>query len=489
MAPSHATLHRRCHLHLHAGKGGGTNKAALQSSRSILCEYSMGRVVYIGPPVTSSPRLTSMPSQRSLPSFKDFIESTMVSQVDANFSSRQSSLRDSQTALLVTPDTSLDASDRVIDTFPLRSLSSTGAVVPSNASCLNNSRPASTTPQSLNNTMFLANIALGSHDSSFHLNSSRGSLSTSRPPSSAESLGRLAPMQSHSYAETVRPSLSHESLGVTRHRLSSSSSSSSSSFSCEDENDDDYQHPAARKQRVALPPINVEEPTIQLSKKRYADSKAANRPQGRPFSDKMVVSLNVAESLDGILSSYLSSRPEHNRLLETQFVEFDVLPPRGNGQYFAQVNSNRYRIDHKHIYDGIKQLFDLEDFFFVQLIRPSSSQTNSAYRSVSSLPIQKFVTIPITETNKHDMTCKFIKQNVAFPRYKCHMRLFLVKGRCTSSTWLYTNDVIMKQEFTQVSRGKLTIPAHVEIKGPTSFMRWVVERRLDKKHARAKQVP
>lgn len=303
-------------------------------------------------------------------------------------------------------------------------------------------------------------------------------------------------------SQALRASSSIESLGLSRHGLSSSSSSSSDEQEHEHEHEavsDASWYPVATR-RSNIPPqdttpdikIDNELPAlIRLSKKRYADPDPdiKKRAQGRPFADSMIVSLNMADSLDDILSSYLNNKPHDLCTLKTFLVRFDKLKAnvaRPQSKHFEQIPGSRYDpdlycIDRRNIYDGIKQLFDVDDFYFVQIIRPSSMQSVKVNRNASSLPIQKFVTIPMTEENKKEMTCKFIKQNVAYPRYKCHMRLFLVRGRCTESQWVYTNNIVMEQELFQIGHGTLVVPHNTTIQGPSNFMKWVVNRRKDRK--------
>ncbi|ANB15678.1 hypothetical protein AWJ20_3316 [Sugiyamaella lignohabitans] len=251
--------------------------------------------------------------------------------------------------------------------------------------------------------------------------------------------------------------------------------------------------------------VSSSSPKIRLSQKRYSTPKSNGKKgtQGRPFTDSMTIHLNLAANIDEI---FLSSLGVESETIRSHYVEFtpfyriDKTDTVSEASDYLSVGRRRsgtmnfvtdssedenasctpIKLNHNNIASEIRKLFAIKDFHFVQIVRSSTNQDRNVDRDIKSLPVQKFVAIPCPSNDK-EITCRFLKQIVAHPRYKCNMKFFIVKGKIDCTQWHYTSYELMEQERSQITSGEIFLPVNTRLFRPTDMMLTAIGRRRSRK--------
>jgi hypothetical protein len=220
-------------------------------------------------------------------------------------------------------------------------------------------------------------------------------------------------------------------------------------------------------------------PSIRLSQKRYSLIRPGEKKntQGRPFTDTMSINLNMAASVDDIFLSCLGYNVVGLKTVNVEFSQVDKGTARQRAQHVNTPDSDELiKIDHNGIAAGVRQLFGVENFHFVQVVRSSTNQDNNVDRELRSLPVQKLIAIPCPD-NDAEVTCKFLKQSIAHPRYKCNMKFYIVPCKLDRINWHYTSMQLLDQENMQISAGEIMLPDDAVIYPPSDRILDGISRR------------
>lgn len=219
--------------------------------------------------------------------------------------------------------------------------------------------------------------------------------------------------------------------------------------------------------RVTIMPFPVGPPKIRLAQKRKVRSpdlvdKKGTSP-GRPFTDTMKIQLIMASRPEDIFIAAM----EETQLVMSHAMEFTSKEKLlAYSQYLYDSNvKGVLRFDNTRIAQAIRQVFSIDDFHFVQVIRPSTSQDYRVKNQVRCLPMLKMVAIPTRPDEQ--VTCQFLKKMVAHPRYKADMKYYIVPGRLDQETWYYTMQELFLQEQHEIATGQLRVSGNIIIREPT----------------------
>jgi hypothetical protein len=233
----------------------------------------------------------------------------------------------------------------------------------------------------------------------------------------------------------------------------------------------------AQKRRVRNTTISTQ--------KHKVDGDGAGPQQGRPFTDSMRVHLiMVSRPEDVFFSCMNSSFPTVSHLVEfTSKDKLLVNEPQGYSRDIeqherGQLSSRKsvWHFDNNNIAKSIRQLYNVNDFYFVKVIRPSTNQDHRINRQIRSMPMLKMVAIPLVADT--DLTCRYLKQEVAHPRYKSDMKYYIVPGTLTQETWYYTSNELYLQEHQDTKCHQLIESRDIIVNAPTHEMVATMQRRL-----------
>lgn len=178
--------------------------------------------------------------------------------------------------------------------------------------------------------------------------------------------------------------------------------------------------------------------------------------QGRPFTESMGCTIIFANSVEEIMASYLY--PDRIKLPRKVL---DFVPAKNIKDY---KNGNGHVFDNRIIAEVIRKAFNIKEFHFTQLIRSSTIKKDETPKHIRTLPILKYVELPSLDSDEN-LTCKYVKQVVAHPRYKYGMKIYITPGKLDRHKWIYACDELLEQEQSLIVQGELPIPSKVELYG------------------------
>ncbi len=241
---------------------------------------------------------------------------------------------------------------------------------------------------------------------------------------------------------------------------------SSSSLSSDDNENEIESDPSS----PIVPPNNtnqiIKEPLLIAKRRHYVPKKDAkliqkltgsNRPQGRPYSSEMIVKFCLYPDLISLftclerignlndinksLQSSSTTSPSndlnnikiYNKILFNKTLKCPSYYTVKFEQSNDDDNNNIKKID---VYETIKSLFGLNLFTFVKIIRTSShykggnhiiklETINSSSSFNSNLNSNSN-----SNSNSNEIQCstEFVKREVAYPRYKANMKIYIIPG-------------------------------------------------------------
>lgn len=180
--------------------------------------------------------------------------------------------------------------------------------------------------------------------------------------------------------------------------------------------------------------------------------------QGRPFTESMGCIIIFANSVEEIMASYLY--PDRIKLPRKVL---DFVPAKNIKDY---KNGNGHVFDNRLIAEVIRKAFNIKEFHFTQLIRSSTIKKDETPKHIRTLPILKYVELPSLDSDEN-LTCKYVKQVVAHPRYKYGMKIYITPGKLDRHKWIYACEELLEQEQSLIVQGELPIPPKVELYGPS----------------------
>uniref|UniRef100_A0A060TD20 ARAD1D44242p n=1 Tax=Blastobotrys adeninivorans TaxID=409370 RepID=A0A060TD20_BLAAD len=216
-----------------------------------------------------------------------------------------------------------------------------------------------------------------------------------------------------------------------------------------------------RKSSVPLAPHLQHNYLSQLSR--------TTKQQGRPYSSEMVAKFVVADSIANCYEIANSKAPRGRKEAIISFMDLskhrDFLR---NGAVPSYVVENSGQGHDRQVYDcndvgaAIYDVFGLREYTYVQVVRNTPDQCDEMKDKLKGHNVLKLMAVP-TPIQKFNNT-EFVKRDVAHPRYKAGMTLYIIPGASVSVKCYYSVKELLDQDV-----GEGSVPPDAEIYGPEAL--------------------
>lgn len=193
------------------------------------------------------------------------------------------------------------------------------------------------------------------------------------------------------------------------------------------------------------------------------------KQQGRPYSSEMVAKFVVADSVANCYEIANSKAPRGRKEAIISFMDLSKhRDHRVNGAVPSYIVENSGQGPRRQVYDcndvgaAIYDVFGLREYTYVQVVRNTPDQCDEMRDKLKGHNVLKLMTVPTPIQNFNNT--EFVKRDVAHPRYKAGMTLYIIPGASTSVKCYYSVKELLEQDVAEDS-----VPPDAEVYGPEAL--------------------